>query len=168
MPQLDTDLLNKLNEQIANELHASHLYLAMSAYFEAEDLPGFAAWMRAQADEERDHAMKFYDHIHDRGDRVELSAIDKPPAKYRGPSDVFAQAHAHEQKVTGQIYELYEAAREGKDYALMVFLNWFVSEQMEEENTFETVLARIKRVEKEATGLMLLDKEMGERAASGS
>jgi len=164
MPELQPSLLDRLNQQIANELHASHLYLAMGAYLDAEDYPGMAAWMRVHAEEERGHAMKFYHHVDHRGSRVELHAIEKPPSKFKGPADVFAQALRHEQEVTAQIHELYEAARDEKDYALQVFLNWFVQEQAEEEELFKSVLAKVKRVQDEATGLMLLDHELGSRA----
>lgn len=168
MPALKKILLEKLNQQIANELHASHLYLAMAAYFDAQDYPGMAAWMRVHAEEEREHAMKFYQHIDHRGGQVELHAIEKPPAKFKGPSDVFEQALKHEREVTKQIHELYEAARDEKDYALQVFLNWFVEEQAEEEDLFATTLAKVKRVESEATGLMLMDQELGSRTPGES
>ena len=166
MPELNADLLELMNAQIANELHASHLYLAMAAYFDAEDYPGMAAWMRIHAEEEREHAMKFYHHIDHRGSKVELHAIEKPPANFSGPADVFEQALAHEREVTRQIHELYEAANAARDYALQVFLDWFVAEQAEEEDLFATTVAKVRRVENEPTGLMLVDQELGSRTTA--
>lgn len=163
MPALSDDLRTRVNQQIANELGASHLYLSMAAWFDEADLPGMAKWLRTQADEERGHAMKFYSHLIERNARVELAAIDKPRKDYDAPLDVFEDALRHERDVTKQIYELYEAARSQKDYALQVFLDWFVTEQVQEENMFDHLVAKFKRVEGEATGLMLLDKELGEQ-----
>ena len=164
MPALKPDLLEKLNQQIANELHASHLYLAMSAHFEAADLPGMAKWMRIQAEEERAHAMRFYGHILERGGRVRLKAIREPTESYESPAAIFQDALDHEREVTQQIYDLYSAAQAAKDYALQVFLNFFITEQVEEERLAETVLEKVKRLGNEPTGLELLDRELGGRA----
>ena len=119
---INNKVQDAINEQIKNELYSAYLYLAMSAHFEAASLPGFAKWTRMQADEEMEHAMKFFDYINERGGRVTLLAIDQPPAEYGEPVEVFEMVLAHEQKVTGLIHQLYEIALEEKDYAAQVML----------------------------------------------
>jgi ferritin len=161
MPEFKKSLRDRVNEQIKNELNSSHEYLAMSAWFEENDLPGMASWMRTQAEEERGHAMKFYQHLIDRNAKVELQSVDKPKSTYKKPLDVFKTALGHEQEVTRQIYELYEEAQKQKDHALKIFLDWFVTEQVEEENTFDHIVAQVKRVGDDPAGLMLLDRELG-------
>ena len=120
-----------MNEQINKELFSSYLYLSMAAYFEDKNLPGFAHWMRLQADEEREHAMKFYDFILERGGRVILKAIDAPKTEWSSSLEVAEEVAAHEAKVTASINALYELALKEKDYPAQVMLQWFISEQVE-------------------------------------
>lgn len=161
MPEFKKALRDRVNEQIKNELNSSHEYLAMSAWFEEQDLPGMAVWMRNQAEEERKHALRFYQHLIDRDAKVELAGVDKPKGTFKKPVDVFKTALEHEREVTRQIYELYEVAQKEKDYATKVFLDAFVQEQVEEESTFEHLVAKMERVKEDPTALLILDKELG-------
>lgn len=152
-----------LNAQINRELEAAYLYLAMSSYFEADDLPGFAAWMRAQADEEREHAMRIVDHLHDRGARVELLAIDAPRQDFDSPLGAVRAALEHERAVTDHIEELYELADEEKDRPAELMLEWFVEEQVEEEKTFGDLVSQLERAGGSGPALLMLDAKLGER-----
>ncbi|HOQ04402.1 MAG TPA: ferritin [Anaerohalosphaeraceae bacterium] len=153
------------NEQLAAETYSAYLYWSMSAALEEMQLPGFAHWMRAQAQEEMTHAMKFYHHIVERGGRVKLGAIAAPPTDWESPLKMFEEVLKHERHVTALIHKLVETAAQEKDYAAGVFLQWFVSEQVEEEAAAELVLAKIKMVQDSKGGLYMLDKEMGQRGA---
>ena len=152
-----------MNAQIANELDAAHTYLSMSAYLEFVNLPGFANWMRIQAGEEIEHAMKFYTQIVERGGRVRLAALRQPPIEFESPLQVAELALAHEQKVTGQIHAIYDLAVQEKDYASQSFLKWFVDEQVEEELNATTLIEKLKMVGDFKAGLYMLDNELGER-----
>ncbi len=156
-------VVDRMNEQIAHELYSGYLYLAMSAYFEAENLPGFAHWMRIQASEEQAHAMKFYNFILDRGGKVVLKAIQEPPADFASPQAVFSQAYEHEQKVTGLINDLYNLALSEKDTASQVFLHWFIEEQVEEEKNASQIMEMLKKVGTAVGGLYQLDHQLGKR-----
>ncbi len=163
MPEFKKALRDRVNEQIKNELNSAHEYLAMSAWFEEQELPGMAGWMRHQADEERQHAMRFYNHLVERNAKVELNGVDKPDLSFKKPVEVFKTALKHEQEVTKQIYELYEAAQKQQDYALKVFLDDFVKEQVEEENTYDHLVHKMERIKDDPMGLLFLDKELGEQ-----
>ena len=154
-----------INEQINKELYSAYLYLSMAAYLDSENLSGFAHWMRAQAQEEQEHALKFYDHIYERGGRVTLQAIDEPPAGFESPLAVFEETLAHERKVTGLINNLYAIALEQNDYASQAFLQWFVSEQVEEEDNASRILETLKMVGDKGQALVMLDRELGQRGS---
>lgn len=160
---LNRKMEKALNDQINAELYSAYLYLAMEAHFTMEGLPGFAAWMRAQTQEEMFHAMKMYDFIHERGGQAVLAAIAKPPGKWKSPVDVFENVLAHEQKVTGLINGLVDLALAEKDHATHIFLQWFVTEQVEEEASAGEVLQKLKLIGKDANGLFVLDRELGQR-----
>ena len=133
MAAIDSRMQKAINEQINAELYSDYLYLAMAAYFEAENLSGFARWMRVQAHEEAGHAMKFFDYLVSRQGRVSLKAIDEPPASWASPLKAFQNAYEHEQMVTQRIGGLMDLAIELKDHASASMLKWFVDEQVEEE-----------------------------------
>lgn len=154
-----------MNEQINKELFSSYLYLSMAAYFEDKNLPGFANWMRVQADEERDHAMKFYDFILERGGRVLLKAIDAPKTDWNSNLEVAEEVAAHEAMVTASINDLYELALKEKDYPSQVMLQWFITEQVEEESSAAKVVADLKLIEERGTAVLMLDKQLGKRTA---
>ncbi len=152
-----------LNEQIRNELYSSFVYLSMSAHFESHNLPGLAAWMRAQAGEEHVHGMKIFDHILDRGGTVKMPGIQQPPVAFESPLSVFEQALGHERAVTKSIHDLYALSLDLKDYPARVFLDWFVNEQVEEEKTAELIVEQLKIVGNDGPALLLLDRELGGR-----
>ena len=161
---LSATLLAEMNEQIKYELYSSYLYLAMSAHFEEQTLGGFAKWMGIQAGEEREHAMKFYEHIHDRGGKVELKAIDAPPASFGTPLEIFKHVMEHEKFVTARINGLYAQALKDNDYAAQVFLNWFVNEQVEEEKNAAEVIAWLELAGGSPNGLFQINGLMYRRA----
>ncbi len=152
-----------MNEQMKNEFYAAYQYLSMAAYCESENLPGFAHWMRAQAQEETEHAMKFYDFILDRNGRVVLQAIEGPVVEFGSPLEVFERALEHEQRVTAMINDLYGLAVRESDYASQTFLQWFVTEQVEEEKNAGDVVETLKMIGDKSEALFLLDRELGRR-----
>jgi ferritin len=152
-----------LNEQLNKELFSSYLYLSMAAYFEDRNLPGFANWLRIQADEEHEHAMKFYDFILDRGGRVFLKAIDAPKTDWNSALEVAEEVAAHEAKVTASIYSMYELAQKEKDYPAQVMLQWFIAEQVEEEKNAAELVANLKLIEERGTAVLMLDHRLSRR-----
>lgn len=152
-----------LNKQINAELYSSYLYLSMSAYFESINLKGFANWMRVQTQEELVHAMKFYDYLIERGGKVLLSSIESPPTEWPSPLAIFENAYQHEQKVTGLINKLVDLAIAEKDHATNNFLQWFVSEQVEEEASADEVVQKIKLMGDARGGIFMLDRELAQR-----
>ena len=152
-----------MNEQINKELFSSYLYLSMAAYFGDKNLPGFANWMRIQADEERGHAMKFYDFILERGGRVLLKAIDAPKTDWTSSLEVAEEVAAHEAKVTASINALYELALKEKDYPAQVMLQWFISEQVEEEKNAAEIVANLRLIEERGTAVLMLDHRLAKR-----
>ena len=152
-----------LNEQINKELFSSYLYLSMAAYFEEKNLSGFGNWMRVQAEEEREHAMKFYDFILETGGKVMLKAIEAPKTEWNSNLEVAEEVAAHEAKVTASIYALYELALKEKDYPAQVMLQWFISEQVEEEKNAAEIVANLKMIEERGTAVLMLDKQLGKR-----
>ena len=154
-----------INDQINKELYSAYVYLSMSAYYEGVNLPGFANWMRLQSSEERGHAMRLYDFVLDRGGQVVLEAIGKPPSKFKSPMDVAQQTLEHEQRVTAMIEKLYEVALKEKDYATQTALEWFITEQVEEEKNASGILEQLKMVGDNRSALLILDMELGKRRA---
>lgn len=155
---------NAFNRQINAELYSSYLYLAMSAWFESKNLKGMAHWMRAQAAEEQNHALKFYEFIHDRGGRVKLAAIDEPPADWTSPATVFKDAYEHECKVSALIHGLVDLAAAEKDHPASNFLQWFVSEQVEEEAHASEIADKLAQIGDSKGPLFMLDAELGRRS----
>jgi len=152
-----------LNKQVNAEFYSSYLYLAMSAYFESFPLKGFAKWLRLQSREELAHGMKFYDYIIEAGGTPKLMAIEAPKTPWKSPQAVFEQVYAHEQKVTGLIYDLMDLAIKEKDHATKNFLGWFVKEQVEEEANASEIVARITMIGDVPGHLFCLDQELGKR-----
>lgn len=160
---INKKMQDALNEQINAELYSAYLYLSMVAYFESINLPGFATWMRVQTQEELAHAMKIYDYVNERGGRITLKSIAEPQAEWKSPLAAFEAAYGHEQKVTGLINGLVNLANEEKDIAANTFLQWFVDEQVEEEESAETVVNKLKLAADASDGMNMLDNEMGQR-----
>ena len=155
-----------LNGQLNAELYSSYLYLSMNAYFKSINLDGFANWMYYQAQEELEHSMKFYDFVLQRGGKVELLQIEAPPTEWSSPLAVFEATLAHEQKVTGLINDLVDIAHEESDHATNIFLQWFVSEQVEEEESVGGVLEQLKLMGDAQGGLFMMDRELAKRSPS--
>ena len=156
-------LLKALNDQVNFEFYSSYTYLAMAGYCESVDLVGFANFFRVQAKEELDHAMKFYEYVYQKNGSIELEKIDKPQVTYNGVIDVFEKGYQHEQLVTKKIYELTDIAYEVKEHATISLLKWFIDEQVEEENSFNAILKKVRRCEDNPAALYLLDDELAKR-----
>ena len=160
---LKKKILKALNDQINAEMFSSYLYLSMEAYFQSLSLKGFAAWMRVQAQEEMVHAMKFYDFINERGGKVTLEAIAKPESTWASPLAAFEAIQKHEEHVTSLINNLVDLAISEKDHASNNFLQWFVSEQVEEEASATAVVDRLRMIQDNPSGLFMMDAELGKR-----
>ncbi len=152
-----------LNTQVNREFYSAYLYLAMSAYFETTNMKGFAKWMRVQAGEEKSHALKIYDFIIARGGKPNLIEIEAPKAKWSSAGKVFEEVYAHEQKVTAMIHGLVDLAIREKDHASFEMLQWFVKEQVEEEEQSGAILAQVNCVGDVPGHLFCLDHELGKR-----
>lgn len=157
-------VITGMNEQIAMEFSAAYYYLSMSAYFASENLPGFAGWMRHQYEEETTHALRFFDFLLESGEKVDLQAVPKPGGTFKGPLDVMKKALAHEKKVTASINRLYEMALKEKDYPAQLMLQWFITEQQEEEKTASAIIAKLELVGSNGPALLMMDREMGSRS----
>ncbi len=160
---LNEEIQEKLNQQVNNELYAAYIYQAMGAQFEAESLEGFASWMDLQTQEELEHARKIYDYINERGGRVELRAIAEPPKDFCTPLEAFQAALEHEEMVTGKINELVSLARKHDDYATESFLQWFVDEQVEEEDSVNAIIDKLEMIGGASSGIYILNNELGRR-----
>jgi len=161
---LSEKMQDAINGQLNAELYSSYLYLSMNAYFKSINLDGFANWMYYQAQEELTHGMKLYDFINQRGGRVNLLQIEAPPAQWNSPQAVFEATLEHEQKVTGLINDLVELALGEHDHATNIFLQWFVSEQVEEEESVTGVLEQLKLMGEAKGGLFMIDRELAKRS----
>lgn len=161
---LSDTMWKALNEQIKWELDSSYMYLGMAAWLNDEKLPGFAHWMREQSREEVGHAMKIYKYIEEHGNRVELLPIASPAKTWTSVQDVMDKSLKHEQGVTSRIHNLVDIAAAEKDHATSTFLQWYVSEQVEEENTFRTVLDQLSFVKPTCSAMLFLDRQMAKRA----
>ena len=155
-----------MNEQLAVELQSAYVYLGMSSYCESISLPGCSQWLRAQAEEEYGHAMRFYNFITDRGARVRLRQLNAPPTDYSSVLAVFEKALDHERAVTGSINKLYDLVAKEKDFASQAWLDWFATEQVEEEKTVGHIVEQLKMVGGKGDALFLIDRELGGRAAA--
>ena len=160
---LTPKIQDALNAQINAELWSAYLYLSMGMHFEAEGLPGVANWFKIQFKDEQDHAMIFMNYVNQRGGAVELKAIDGVPVKWESPIDAFKATLEHEQKVTAMINDLYLLAEAEKDYATRDRLNWFVSEQVEEENTARELIDKLRMIGDNGMGLYMFNTELAAR-----
>lgn len=163
---LNPEIQDAFNKQINAELHSAYLYLSMSAHFEAQSLAGMANWMRVQAQEETGHAMRFYNFINERDGRVTLTGIEGPKTEWSSSLEVFQDAYEHEQKITAMINDLSNLAASLKDHAAHNFLEWFVAEQVEEENAVRTIVDQLKLVGEDGVGQFILDGQLGQRTAA--
>lgn len=157
-----------LNAQLNAEVYSGYLYLSMAAYFEDIDLPGFANWMRVQAEEELEHGMKFYDYIIRRGASVTLETIEKPQTEWESPLNVFEHVLSHEKMVTGLINDLVDLTIQERDHVTNNFLQWFVEEQVEEEENAMEMLAKVKLAGDDNSIIYALNKEFATRVRTSS
>jgi len=160
---LSVKIEKELNKQLNREYFSAYLYMSMAAYFQSIDLSGFERWMQVQAKEELSHAEKIYNFIHERNGKVVLEAIEKPQTDWESPLAAFEDSLKHEIFITGCINELIKSALEEKDNATDIFLQWFVTEQVEEEANATKVIKKIKLMKAAPGGIFMLDKELAER-----
>lgn len=160
---INTKVEKAINKQINAEMWSGYLYLSMSSYFHSISLPGFANWMWIQAREEMSHAMRLYQHVIERGGRVKLEAIDKVPTDWKSPKHVFEETYKHEQKVTKMIEDLVDLAEKEKDRAAYSMLQWFIDEQVEEEDSADEMLQKLKLIGRNGNGIFMIDKELAQR-----
>jgi len=160
---ISTKMQKALNGQLNAELYSAYLYLSMAAYFESTNLSGMANWMRVQTQEEQFHAMKLFNYILERGGKVTLDVIEAPPTEWDSPLSVFKSGLKHEQKVTGLINDLVYLAREEKDNASEIFLQWFVNEQVEEEDNASTIVGQLELITDSPQALFMMDKDLAQR-----
>jgi len=152
-----------LNEQINKEMYSAYLYMAMSADTTYRGLDGFANWFMVQYHEEMEHATRIYNYINEQGGKVELQGIDQPPTKFKDPLDMFKKTLEHEQFITKSIHELVDLAKKENDYATEIFLQWFVTEQIEEEANDNEIIGKLEMVGNKGNGLYLIDRELAQR-----
>ncbi|MCX7697181.1 MAG: ferritin [Bacteroidales bacterium] len=160
---MNSKVVKALNDQIQAELYSSYLYLSMAAYFADANLNGFSHWMKIQAQEEYGHAMRIFDYLNERNQRVELLSIQQPPKDWSSPKQAFEDAYKHECYISDRINKILELAIEEKDYATQNFLQWFIAEQVEEEASVNEILQHLNMIEGN-TGLLMLDKELKKRS----
>ena len=160
---INKKLEDQINYQINRELYSEYLYLSMSAYLEDQGLPGMANFMKVQAEEEHFHAMKFFNYLNERGGRVVLDTIEQPPVEFESPMAVFVESLKHEELVTSLINKLMDIAIEVSDHATKSFLNWYVDEQVEEEDSFNGLINQLKLIDGKGQGMLMLDKELSAR-----
>lgn len=163
---LSPAIQDALNRQIGHEFASSYLYLSMSAFCETRNYSGFARWLRVQSQEEHGHALKLLDMVLDRGGQVTLQPIEAPQSDFESLLDVMQRTLAHEQQVTALIKEIYELALKEEDYTTQAQLQWFLTEQVEEEKTASGIVEQLKLVGSQGTGLFVLDRELASRGAA--
>ncbi len=161
---IPTRVRDIMNEQIKNELESYYIYLSMVAYFHEQNLDGMAHWMRVQSHEETMHAMKFFDHIIDRGGDIALLDLKQLKRTWSSPLEAWKDAYAHEQFITSKIHAIVKVVREESDYTAEPMMNWFVKEQIEEEKNTDGIARQLARIGDSKDGLYLLDKELTARA----
>ncbi|MFQ5746322.1 MAG: ferritin [Gemmatimonadota bacterium] len=163
---LSQKLQDAFNEQINEELYSAYLYLSMSAVCADRNLNGFASWMRLQAQEEVAHGMRLFDYLLERGGRVELQQVGQPPVEFGSPLEIMEGALEHEKKVTGLIHRLYEVAVEEGDYSAQIEIQWFITEQVEEENSIDAIVQRMKMFGSDGAALLMVDSQLGGRSSA--
>ncbi|OLS35474.1 ferritin [Alkalihalophilus pseudofirmus] len=160
---LNDKLLEALNEQMNFEFYSAHTYMAMAAYCSAEGIDGFANFFLVQAEEERFHAMKFYNFINTLGERAVISGFETPNNEFRSILDVFEKALTQEKVVTKRIYHLSDLAWDVREHATINFLKWFIEEQVEEEDMFDSIIQKLKRIDNDSNAFFMMDNEFAKR-----
>ena len=162
---IKTEISTALNEQINREMYSAYLYMSMSAYANKIGLKGFANWFMVQYHEEMFHAMKIYEYIQRQGEDVKLESLATPPSTFESPLDMFTQTLTHEQYITQSINDLIDLAISMKDHSTHIFLQWYATEQVEEEASADQVLQQLKLMQDAPGGLFMMDRELAQRAA---
>ena len=165
---LNAKVQKALNEQMNMEFYSANLYLSMSAWMDGNSLKGMAHWMRLQADEEQEHGMKFFDFIQARGGNAEIGTIEAPKTSWDSPLQVFEESWQHECKISELINNIADLTIHEKDFATQSFLQWFITEQVEEESTVQEIVERLKLVGENGAALFMLEADLGKRAAAAS
>ncbi len=160
---ISKDMEKAINQQINRELFSAYLYLSMATYFAEENFDGMAKFMQMQAKEEVGHAMKMYGYLEEQGARVVLETIEKPDSQFAGPLDIFEKSLKHERFITKNIHNLVDQAIKEKDHATKIFLDWFVTEQVEEESSMDLIVNKLKMVGDKGHALLMLDSQLGRR-----
>ncbi|MDC7127286.1 MAG: ferritin [Spirochaetales bacterium] len=163
---IEKEMKDAINDQINFEMESAYLYLSMAAFFEDEELPGFANWMKCQYMEETMHAMKLFNFLIERGGQIKLKTISAPEGNWDSYSEVFEETLKHEEFITSKINKLVTLSRKLEDYASESFLMWYVDEQVEEEDSVKKILTKLNRIESNANALYQLDSELSSRALS--
>ncbi len=160
---LSENLVAELNTQIKYEFYSAQLYIAMAAYCDSENLEGFSNFFKVQAEEERFHAMKFYNFLNQMNCRVIIHGLDEPQNNFSSILDIFEKSAEHEKFVTKRIYTLMDIASDEREHATISLLKWFIDEQVEEENTFGSIIQKLKRIGNDSASLYMLDNELALR-----
>lgn len=160
---MNKKLVDEINKQIKYEFYSSFLYLSMAAYAAQNNLPGFENWFLVQVQEENFHAMKFVNYLHTRDEKAVITGFENPPTEFKSLTETFEISLDHEKSVTKRINNLMSIALEVKDYAAVSFLNWYVDEQVEEEESFSNIIGQMRLLKNDGPGLYHLDKEVGAR-----
>ena len=160
---LSKKMKKELNEQINREMYSAYLYMSISSHSNSIWLPGFANWFMVQYNEEMEHAMKIYDYVNSQGGKVKLMAIDEPLSDFKNPMDMFQKTLKHEQFITKCINELVDLSINEKDHATQIFLQWFVTEQIEEEGNDNDIISKLELAGTKGNGLFMIDKELSTR-----
>jgi len=161
--KLKRNLEKALNQQVNQEMSAAYAYLAASAWFESENLSGFAHWMEIQRQEELGHAQRLIDYLHDRGGKLDLEAVAKPTSDFQTIMAVFQEALTSEENNTRSIHDLYQLSVEENDYATQSFLKWFIDEQVEEESTMHDMISTLEHAGDDRSALLVLNEQVGKR-----
>ncbi|KMJ56200.1 ferritin [Bacillus sp. LL01] len=161
---LNEKLLDALNEQMNYEFYAAHTYMAMAAYCSSESIDGFANFFLVQAEEERFHAMKFYNFINALGERATITGFETPNNQFNSILDVFEKALTQEKEVTKRIYQLSDLAWDTREHATINFLKWFIEEQVEEEDMFDSIIHKLKRIDDDSNTFFMMDDEFSKRS----
>lgn len=163
---LSQKLQDAFNEQINEELYSAYLYLSMSAVYANRNLNGFAGWMRLQAREEVGHGMRLFDYLLERGGSIQLKAVGQPPVEFGSPLEIMESSLEHERKITGLIHRLYEVAVEESDYSAQIEIQWFITEQVEEESSIDAIVQRMKMFGADGAALLMVDGQLGARSTA--
>jgi ferritin len=160
---LSKTIAEALNKQMNNEFFNARIYLSMATYFYSINFDGAAHWMEKQAEEETEHAMRLYEYLNEHGERIIIESLPAPPTEWASPLAAYEDAYKHECEITAVFNQLTELAQKEKDYATQIALQWFVTEQVEEEASMDSVVQKFKMAGNSRGALMMIDRKLAER-----